>query len=80
MNMRILLIEDEPRLARTLSDRLKAENYRVESAFDGDTGLQKASNDKWLFGNCREMPQDIVVINQQSSVRASQCKFSSSNC
>jgi hypothetical protein len=21
-----------------------------------------------LFGNCREMPQDIAVINQQSSV------------
>jgi hypothetical protein len=24
-----------------------------------------------LFGNCREMPQDIVVINQHSSSRAS---------
>lgn len=24
----------------------------------------------WLFGNCREMPQDIVLINQQSSSRA----------
>jgi len=24
----------------------------------------------WLFGFCREMPQDIVVVSQQSSVRA----------
>jgi two-component system, OmpR family, alkaline phosphatase synthesis response regulator PhoP len=44
MNKRILLVEDEPRLARTLSDRLKTENYHVESAGDGVAGLDRASH------------------------------------
>ncbi len=47
MNKRILLVEDEPRLARTLSDRLRAENYQVESAGDGITGLERASQEAY---------------------------------
>src|SRR5262249_39341201 len=45
MNKRILLVEDEARLARTLSDRLKAENYNVEAAGDGVIGLERASRE-----------------------------------
>jgi two-component system alkaline phosphatase synthesis response regulator PhoP len=47
MNLRILLIEDEPGLVLTLSDLLVAEGYDVESAMDGPTGLAKASSDKY---------------------------------
>ena len=43
MASRILLIEDEPGLVFTLSDLLAAENYVVESAMDGITGLAKAT-------------------------------------
>ena len=43
MGSRILLIEDEPGLVFTLSDLLAAENYVVESAMDGITGLAKAT-------------------------------------
>jgi two-component system alkaline phosphatase synthesis response regulator PhoP len=39
---RILLVEDEPSLALTLSDRLLSEGYRVETAGDGNTALDKA--------------------------------------
>jgi two-component system alkaline phosphatase synthesis response regulator PhoP len=39
---RILLVEDEPSLVLTLSDRLLSEGYRVESATDGDTALERA--------------------------------------
>ena len=39
---RILLVEDEPSLVVTLTDRLTAEGYRVESAADGVTGLERA--------------------------------------
>ncbi|MBO0862456.1 MAG: response regulator, partial [Chloracidobacterium sp.] len=53
MNKRILLIEDESRLARTLSDRLKAESYQVESAPDGETGLEKASREAF----------DLVILD-----------------
>lgn len=40
---RILLVEDEPGLQLTLSDRLRREGYIVESATDGQTGLDKAA-------------------------------------
>jgi two-component system alkaline phosphatase synthesis response regulator PhoP len=39
---RILLVEDEPSLVLTLSDRLLSEGYRVETAGDGDTALSRA--------------------------------------
>ena len=42
MSKRILLIEDEPGLVLTLTDRLEGEGYTVESRTDGDSGLDRA--------------------------------------
>jgi len=42
---RVLLVEDEPGLVMTLTDRLAAEGYDVVSAVDGETGLQRASSE-----------------------------------
>lgn len=42
---RLLLVEDEPGLVMTLTDRLAAEGYEVVSAVDGETGLQRASTE-----------------------------------
>jgi two-component system alkaline phosphatase synthesis response regulator PhoP len=39
---RLLLVEDEPGLQLTLSDRLIAEGYTVDTAGDGDSGLALA--------------------------------------
>jgi two-component system alkaline phosphatase synthesis response regulator PhoP len=39
---RILVVEDEETLVLTLTDRLRSEGYAVESARDGDTGLERA--------------------------------------
>jgi DNA-binding response OmpR family regulator len=39
---RILLVEDELGLRLTLSDRLRSEGYRVETAANGDEGLRTA--------------------------------------
>ena len=44
MERRILLIEDEPGLVMTLTDRLRSEGHHVESAADGVTGLEMACN------------------------------------
>ncbi len=44
---RILLIEDEPGLVLTLTDRLSSEGYDVSSARDGPTGLARATSEKW---------------------------------
>ena len=40
--MRILVIEDEETLARLIESRLKRENYDVDVALAGDTGLMEA--------------------------------------
>jgi two-component system alkaline phosphatase synthesis response regulator PhoP len=40
---RVLLVEDEAGLRMTLTDRLTSEGYDVDSASDGDTGLERAS-------------------------------------
>ena len=44
MRYRILLIEDEPGLCLTLSDRLETEGYIVEVCSDGETGFNQALN------------------------------------
>jgi two-component system alkaline phosphatase synthesis response regulator PhoP len=40
---RLLLVEDEPGLVLTLSDRLTREGYDVESSGDGESGLERAA-------------------------------------
>ncbi|HEX9670918.1 MAG TPA: response regulator transcription factor [Thermoanaerobaculia bacterium] len=40
---RILLVEDEPSLVLTLTDRLEAEGYRVEASGDGEEALARAA-------------------------------------
>ncbi len=42
MSERILLVEDEEKLARMVELELQYEGYQVEKAFDGRTGLEKA--------------------------------------
>jgi two-component system alkaline phosphatase synthesis response regulator PhoP len=44
MQYKILLIEDEPGLCLTLSDRLQKEGYCVETACDGESGFNQAAN------------------------------------
>jgi two-component system response regulator PhoP len=51
--MRILIVEDEPRLREQLRDRLRADGHVVEVAADGEEGL--------YYG--REYPLDIAVID-----------------
>jgi two-component system alkaline phosphatase synthesis response regulator PhoP len=42
MSGRILLVEDEPGLLMTLTDRLVSEGFAVETATDGEAGLARA--------------------------------------
>ena len=44
MSKKILIIEDEPGLRLTLSDRLRSEGYEVDTASDGLEGEAKASS------------------------------------
>lgn len=40
--MRILVVEDEQRLARTIGDLLEANNYTADLCYDGESGLDNA--------------------------------------
>jgi two-component system alkaline phosphatase synthesis response regulator PhoP len=42
---RILLVEDEPGLVLTLRDRLSREGYAVDTAIDGESGLERAAGE-----------------------------------
>ena len=44
---RILVIEDEPGLVVTLTDRLESEGYHVGVATDGPTGLDRRTRERW---------------------------------
>jgi two-component system alkaline phosphatase synthesis response regulator PhoP len=44
---RILLVEDEPGLVLTLTDRLTREGYAVDSAADGESGLARAAQESF---------------------------------
>jgi two-component system alkaline phosphatase synthesis response regulator PhoP len=50
---RLLLVEDEPGLQLTLSDRLTAEGYAVETAADGDTAIRRGGGE----------PFDVIVLD-----------------
>ena len=50
---RVLLVEDEPGLVMTLTDRLAAEGYEVVSAVDGESGLRRAIAE----------PFDVVLLD-----------------
>jgi len=47
MNARILLVEDEPGLVLTLSDRLRAEGYSVDAVYDGTEALDRATSQRF---------------------------------
>src|SRR5262245_30056711 len=43
--MRVLVVEDEPKLANVLASALSAEQYEVAVAFDGGDGLARATTE-----------------------------------
>ena len=53
MTQRILLVEDEPGLVMTLTDRLTSEGYAVETAGDAETGLARSTAE----------PFDLIILD-----------------
>lgn len=53
MNENILLVEDEKALRSALALRLRSEGYVVDSAEDGQVGLDKATN----------LPFDLIILD-----------------
>ena len=53
MNERILIIEDDEAIVKVLERTLKYEGYQVDSAYDGESGLESA----------RENKPDLVILD-----------------
>lgn len=51
--MRVLIVEDEPDLLRTISQALREDGYAVDEASDGQEGLYKATS--WEY--------DVIVLD-----------------
>lgn len=46
MPKRILIIDDEPHIVKTIKDRLEFAGYTVITAYDGEEGLKKVNEEK----------------------------------
>ena len=53
MNERVLIIEDDEAIVKVLERTLRYEGYQVDSAYDGETGLESA----------RENKPDVVILD-----------------
>ena len=53
---RVLLIEDEPGVVLTLTDRLLSQGYEVASEADGEAGLKRASAE----------PFELIILDHAS--------------
>lgn len=45
--MRILIVEDEHRIAQAIKEGLEQESYAVDVCYDGEEGYRNASNDEY---------------------------------
>ena len=52
--MRILVVEDEHKIARALAKALEQETYAVDVAYDGDEGYAMATTE----------PYDVAIIDR----------------
>lgn len=52
--MRILIVEDEEKLARAIKRGLEQQSYAVDMSFDGDSGLSMASTE----------PYDLIILDR----------------
>nr|MBP7821207.1 response regulator [Candidatus Saccharibacteria bacterium] len=52
--MRILVVEDEHKIANALKQGLTQQSYAVDVAYDGDNGLAMATNE----------PYDLLILDR----------------
>ena len=70
MSQRILLVEDEPGLLMTLTDRLVSEGFTVETATDGEAGLARALSETF----------DLIILDVGGGVARMRERRSSGAC
>ena len=52
--MRLLVIEDERKIARVITESLKREKYAVDAAYDGEEGFNLADS----------QPYDLLIVDR----------------
>ena len=67
--MRILVVEDEKRLARTIGDLLEANNYIVDLCYDGESGLDLSLIHIYRQFLLSEQPAHLRPPGQEADLR-----------
>ena len=71
--MRILIVEDEVRLAGTLADMVAQDGYTADTAHDGDSGLGQRADRRVRRGRAgRDAAQAQRVRHSQAHARRRQ--------
>ncbi len=52
--MRVLIVEDEPKIARAIKKGLEQETFAVDVCMDGDEGLRYALDE----------PYDVIILDR----------------
>jgi len=73
--MRILVVEDEKKVASFIERGLEAEHYTVDVAHDGDTGLARASN-----GHYDLVILDLMLPGATASPSCASCGRAATRC
>ena len=47
--LKVLIVDDEPRIRRIISDFLKKDNYEIDEAENGEIALQKFKKNIYTF-------------------------------
>ena len=61
--MRILIVEDTVKLAKTLKRGLEAEGYAVDVLHDGDAARRRLAARRGGPGDASELPYDLLVLD-----------------
>ena len=66
---RLLLVEDEPGLVMTMTDRLELEGYEVESVMDANKALDTASSNAYdaILPKLREELDKLIEAKQPTA-------------
>jgi PleD family two-component response regulator len=76
--LRILLVEDEPKVAKALQEGLEAESYSIAVAHTGEEGLQRVSSEPFDLAVLDVMlpgqdPQSTPVSRSCAGKRCGRC-------